>query len=213
MNLRALKQTCIAQRRGESAFTMAEIAIALGVIAIALIAILGVLPSGLQVQRDNREETIINQDARLLLQALKTAGREDWPVSDLGSFVVVTNDRNNNPVSVNGIPTDVLLQFLCDPTVAHTNVLAAISGGVVLPGRLGQHRFLPVRGAQGDALADLSHPGDPLRAYLGFVEPPGEAPMLLVVSLHTHDRVEVRVIRGPEELYGVFQLGRPKTTP
>ncbi len=119
---------------GESGFTMAEIAIALGVIAIALIAILGVLPTGLQVQRDNREETIINQDARLLLQALKTAGREELAPSDLGSFVVITNDRFSAPYNVNGIPTEVLLRFLCDPFVAHTNVLAAISGGIASRG-------------------------------------------------------------------------------
>lgn len=129
MNLRAARTFSGTRRRRQSGFTMAEIAIALGVIAVALIAILGVLPSGLQVQRDNREETIINQDARLLLQALKTAGREDLPASDLGSFVVITNG-----VPVNGIPTDVLLQFLCDPFIAHTNVLAAISGGIASRG-------------------------------------------------------------------------------
>ena len=95
---------------GESGFTMAEIAIALGVIAIALIAILGVLPTGLQVQRDNREETIINQDARLLLQALKTAGREDLAPSDLGSFVVITNDKFNAPFNVTGIPNFVVMR-------------------------------------------------------------------------------------------------------
>ena len=119
-------------RGRESGFTMAEIAIALGVIAIALIAILGVLPSGLQVQRDNREETIINQDARLLLAALKSAGREELAPSDLGSFVVITNGGTAVPVS--GIPTDVLLRFLCDPFIAHTNVLSAISGGIASRG-------------------------------------------------------------------------------
>src|SRR6185503_19757012 len=42
-----------------AAFTMVEIAISLGVIAIALVAILGVLPTGVRVQRDNREDTIL----------------------------------------------------------------------------------------------------------------------------------------------------------
>ena len=44
-------------------FSMIEIAIALGVIGFALVAIVGILPLGLTVQRDNRAETIINQDA------------------------------------------------------------------------------------------------------------------------------------------------------
>ena len=119
-----------AQCGGESGFTMAEIAIALGVIAIALIAILGVLPTGLQVQRDNREETIINQDARLLLQALKNGGRDDG--SDLGSFVVFTNHPLDYLLPVNGLPTDVFLRMLSNWELERTNVfvLSAISGGI-----------------------------------------------------------------------------------
>lgn len=52
-------------------FTMIEIAIALGVIAFALVAIIGILPTGLQVQRDNRAETIINQDAVVWMEAIR----------------------------------------------------------------------------------------------------------------------------------------------
>ena len=77
-----------------------EIAIALGVIAFALIAIIGILPAGLQVQKDNREETIINQDARLLLEAIKSGGRD--VTSDLGVFVVsvdgiIMTNRSTEP--------------------------------------------------------------------------------------------------------------------
>ena len=39
-------------------FTMVEIAICLAIIGIALVAIIGVLPIGINVQRDNREETL-----------------------------------------------------------------------------------------------------------------------------------------------------------
>ena len=60
---------------GESGFTMVEIAIALGVVAFALVAIIGILPTGLQVQRDNRTETIINQDASFWLDAIKSGAR------------------------------------------------------------------------------------------------------------------------------------------
>jgi len=61
--------------RGVVAFTMVEVAIALGVIAIALVAIIGVMPTGLQVQRDNRQDTILNQDGWLLVEALRN-GRD-----------------------------------------------------------------------------------------------------------------------------------------
>ncbi len=51
---------------------MVEIAIALGVIGFALVAIIGILPMGLEVQRDNRSETIINQDATFWLEAIRS---------------------------------------------------------------------------------------------------------------------------------------------
>src|SRR5688572_11872570 len=44
-------------RRCCLAFTMVEIAICIAVIGFALVAIVGVLPIGMQVQKDNREET------------------------------------------------------------------------------------------------------------------------------------------------------------
>ncbi len=116
-------------RRSEAGFTMAEIAIALGVIAFALIAIIGILPAGLQVQRDNREETIINQDARLILEAIKSGGRDI--TSDLGSFVVgIDNDGiDYSAKSPPGIPTKDLVRLLSDTNV-HTIIFSAISGGV-----------------------------------------------------------------------------------
>jgi len=58
-----------------AAFTMVEIAIALGVIGFALVAIIGILPAGLEVQRDNRTETIINQDATFWIEAIRNGAR------------------------------------------------------------------------------------------------------------------------------------------
>ena len=66
-----------------AAFTMVEIAISLGVIAFALVAIIGVLPRGMNVQRDNREETIINQEAAVVAEAI----RSGIPTSLLASLV------------------------------------------------------------------------------------------------------------------------------
>ena len=67
MKLRLL----LLRRRSARAFTMVEIAIALGVIGFALVAIIGILPFGLEVQRDNRSETIINQDGTFWLEAIR----------------------------------------------------------------------------------------------------------------------------------------------
>ena len=117
MKTRAEKFPCAGHRaRRQAGFTMAEIAISLGVIAFALIAIVGILPSGLNVQRDNREETIVNQDARLLLAAIRSGGRDTDPY--LGTFVTITNDMFNVRFPVNGIPTATLIHFLSDPLIS-----------------------------------------------------------------------------------------------
>jgi type II secretory pathway pseudopilin PulG len=58
-------------RQGERAFTMVEIAIAIGVIGFALVAIIGILPTGMNVQKDNREDTVISQDAPYFLDAIR----------------------------------------------------------------------------------------------------------------------------------------------
>ena len=48
-------------RRPVAAFTMVEIAICLAIIGIALVGIIGVLPYGMNTQRDTREETQIGR--------------------------------------------------------------------------------------------------------------------------------------------------------
>ncbi len=60
-----------AARRRENAFTMVEVALSLAIVAFALVAIIGVMPAGLNVQKENREDTIISQDATLLLEAIR----------------------------------------------------------------------------------------------------------------------------------------------
>jgi type II secretory pathway pseudopilin PulG len=58
-----------------SAFTMIEIAISLGIIAIALVAIIGILPKGLNTQKENREDTILNQDGPFFLEAIRNGAQ------------------------------------------------------------------------------------------------------------------------------------------
>jgi len=58
-----------------AAFTMIEIAICLAIIGFALVAIIGVLPLGMNTQRDVREETVINQDATVLLDLIRSGAR------------------------------------------------------------------------------------------------------------------------------------------
>ncbi|HEX3857153.1 MAG TPA: type II secretion system protein [Verrucomicrobiae bacterium] len=85
----------------QSAFTLVEIAISLAVIGIALVAIIGVLPLGMNVQRDNREETVVNQDATVFLDAISHGARG---LDDLTNYVyAITNYWTFFPIN-NGTP-------------------------------------------------------------------------------------------------------------
>ena len=78
-----------AARPSGRAFTMIEIAISLAVIGFALVAILGVLPLGLNVQKENREQTIINQDATVFINAIRNGAQG---MDDLTHYVMaITN--------------------------------------------------------------------------------------------------------------------------
>jgi len=113
----------------ERAFTMIEIALSIAVVAFALVAIMGVLPTGLNVQRDNREETIINQDAAYILQAIRS-GTTNLPLFSRNiDMIQITNQRasgNTLPNPYNGMPNpllgadinttpEMLLSFLTTP--------------------------------------------------------------------------------------------------
>jgi type II secretory pathway pseudopilin PulG len=71
------------------AFTIIEIAICLGIIGFALVAIIAVLPRGLDVQKRNREETIVGQDAEVWMNVLRN-GAQGY--DDLTNYVIsITN--------------------------------------------------------------------------------------------------------------------------
>jgi type II secretory pathway pseudopilin PulG len=68
---------------------MVEIAICLAIIGFALVAIIGVLPIGMNTQRDNREETIVNQDATVFIEAIRNGAQG---LDDLTNYVyAITN--------------------------------------------------------------------------------------------------------------------------
>jgi prepilin-type N-terminal cleavage/methylation domain-containing protein len=77
------------QAAGQRGFTMIEIALCLAIIGFALVSILLVLPSGMNTQRDTRQETIIDQDASELLEAIRGGARG---YDDLTNYVyAITN--------------------------------------------------------------------------------------------------------------------------
>ena len=84
-------------RDNEQAFTMVEIALSIAIVAFAMVAIIGVLPTGLQVQRDNREETIINQDGTYLLEAIRSGALGLDELTNFVERITITNRSNIYP--------------------------------------------------------------------------------------------------------------------
>lgn len=99
--LRVLPPPAARTRRSEAAFTMVEIAISLAVVAFALVAIVGVLPTGLQVQKDNREETIVNADGSYLLEAIRTGNDRLGLLSNAVYFASIGYKDGSRDVFVN----------------------------------------------------------------------------------------------------------------
>lgn len=54
---------------------MVEIALSLAIVGFAMVAIIGVLPEGVRVQQDNREETLINQDGMFWIESIRSGAR------------------------------------------------------------------------------------------------------------------------------------------
>src|SRR5262249_50952546 len=90
----ALSNVCdnespITNHESRAAFTLIEIAISLAVIGFALVAIIGILPSGMSVQKDNRNDTIIAQDASIFIDAIQNG---EHGLDDLTNYVyAITN--------------------------------------------------------------------------------------------------------------------------
>jgi prepilin-type N-terminal cleavage/methylation domain-containing protein len=89
---RARKKVSAFARAG---FTLVEIAICLAIIGIALVGIIGALPMGMRTQRDNREQTVINQDATVFMEAIRNGSHG---LDDLTNYVImITNTYSGNP--------------------------------------------------------------------------------------------------------------------
>jgi type II secretory pathway pseudopilin PulG len=75
-----------------SGFTMIEIALSLAVIGFALVAIIGILPSGMTAQKESRQETIVSQDATIFIDAIRNGERG---LDDLTNYVLaITNTQS-----------------------------------------------------------------------------------------------------------------------
>src|SRR6266446_1325467 len=86
------------------AFTMIEIAISLAVIGFALAAIIGILPTGMNVQQANREETTIDADASVFMNAIRYG---EQGLDDLTNYVINITNYCTVFQDLGGVPTPV----------------------------------------------------------------------------------------------------------
>jgi len=110
--------------RTSAAFTMIEIAICLAIISFALIAIIGVLPLGMNTQRDVHQETVINQDATVLLEAIRSGARGINDLTNYVTAITITNTITGASLNVsnNYLTTGArIIGLLSTPSVI-TNV-------------------------------------------------------------------------------------------
>ena len=86
------------------AFTISEVALAVGIIAFGLVAIFSILPYGIEAQRDSQDQTIIQYEAAYWSSALRSGGLPLGSINrvgvlelndDNGSYYQVDNNRTN----------------------------------------------------------------------------------------------------------------------
>jgi type II secretory pathway pseudopilin PulG len=131
----------------ESAFTMIEIALCLAIIGFALVAIIGVLPTGLNVQKENREETILNQDVVVWMNSIRNGAQG---FNDLTNYVMgITNYWTKYGPATNIIegPKQDGYDFRgSDVTSITPKPDCPITNGYRIIGLLSMPKYLPLNG-------------------------------------------------------------------
>jgi len=130
------------RERGRRAFTMLEVAISLAIVGFALVAIIGVLPNGMQVQKSNRDDTLINQEGLMMLEAIRNGTMNFYTLTNMvddvavyctnskGAAMSYTNIVLNSPAQIMGllsIPSGALYQTnKSGPSMYATQVVAKV---------------------------------------------------------------------------------------
>ena len=162
-------------------FTMIEIAIALGVIGFALVAIMGILPLGLNVQRDNRFETIINQDATYWLEAIRNGAQHaSIDQDDLTNYVeqiqhYIPNVNATNPAAPYKLGNGGLGAYEFNSTSNIISLLTNPYFGIGIP-LLAEADIRAISGSVGEKGSDVAFT---YRMEVALYRPdPGNAPTL-----------------------------------
>src|SRR5688572_9247915 len=89
----------LGSQKAAEGFTMVELALCIAIVGIAVVAIIGVLPLGLNVQKENRDETIINQDAQFLMDAIREGNFNLAELTNYFDVIQLTSTNRHNRVT------------------------------------------------------------------------------------------------------------------
>ncbi len=103
-----LQSTAVCLSRRTRAFTMVEVALSLAIVAFAMVAIIGVMPMGLNVQKENREDTIVSQDAAVILEAIRGGDSSSNLTALSTAFIQMQGLASALPTLVPGATTNAL---------------------------------------------------------------------------------------------------------
>jgi len=125
--------------RSSLGFTMIEIAISLAIIGFALVAIIGVLPIGMNAQKENREETIINQDAIMLMDAIRSGAQG---LDDLTNYVLAITNTVYQYDSQANLEHPVPAYYGYTPTNSSTATQFPLNSGYRIVGLLSTPKYI-----------------------------------------------------------------------
>ncbi len=156
---------------------MVEIAICLAIIGIALVAIIGVLPIGINVQKDNREETLINQDATVFIENIRngTRGLDDltnyvYAITNFWTYYPLTGPPqpgHNNGYGYAGYSVDPLYPTAGPPTAG-----TPITNGLRIIGLLSTPEFIDVKGIPLGNIVNVGYYSNYVVAYVHSLSGP-----------------------------------------
>src|SRR5439155_26875125 len=107
----------------------------------ALVAIIGILPMGMQVQKDNRQETMINQDATMWMDFIRNGTKN---ADDLTNYVyAVTNFYSiYTPPGANPVSGAVGFTYRSSSTTPEFPVTVPITNGNIILGLLSMPKYV-----------------------------------------------------------------------
>jgi type II secretory pathway pseudopilin PulG len=152
---------------------MVEIAICLAIIGIALVSIIGVLPIGMNTQRDNREETLINQDATVLMEAIRSGAHG---LDDLTNYVyAITNNWGQYDSSGKLVSSNANGYTFAKSSIApgyYSPSGSPITNGMNIIGLLSTSEFTDVNGAPLANITGINYYSNHVVAYVHSLSGP-----------------------------------------